>query len=214
MGQEFLIIILFLIGFSWLVLRRIYPNQFRLLFRSVVSLKSLSEFKNELNNRLNFFLIFSEFLSYIIFGLFLVRISEIYNLQPLLGEPFQLIFYSVLSLLSLNLLKSLIMNFISLILPIREGVVEHFIIIRVYNSSGGLIIYPFLFILYFSPIAIVKFVIITLVIAFIVYFLIKILMIVTNLLHSFFSIFGILLYLCALEIVPLLVLFQSIRLLA
>jgi len=214
MGQEFLIIILFLIGISWLILRRIYPNQFRLLFRSILSLKSFGEFKNELNNRLNFFLIFSEFLSYIVLGLFLVRISELFNWQYLLGEPLQLFFYSVISLLCFNLLKSLLMGLISLILPIKEGIIDHLIIIRVYNSSGGLIIYPFLFILYFSSIVIVKFMIIVLVIAFIIYFLIKIFMIVANLLHSFFSIFGILLYLCALEIIPLLILFQTIRLLA
>ena len=214
MGQEFLIISLFLIGISWLILRRIYPNQFRLLFSSIISIKSFSEFKNELNFRLNFFLIFSEFLSYLIFGLFLVRISEIYNWQHLLGEPLQLIFYSVLSLLSINLFKSLIMIFVSKILPIKEGIKDHLIIIRVYNSSGGLLLYPFLFILYFSSVAIVKVVILALVIAFLVYFLIRIFMIVANLLHSFFSIFGILLYLCALEIIPLLVLFQSIRFLA
>ncbi len=210
MTSEWLVLYFVLISVFWLFLRHFYTSEFAMWIASTFSGKALSNFLYELNGRLSFFIVATEILSFVSLSFFLLKVSKYFHLQFFLGNSFELMAYFIAFSFVLIFFKSLLLYFIRYFFNYKDIIGNHFIILHIYNGLTGLIILPFLFILYFAPDSFTTFFLIMVLCIVIIVFLLKNLAIFTNLLRSSFSFFGILLYLCSLEIIPILVLFKAI----
>jgi hypothetical protein len=121
--------------------------------------------------------------------------------------------YLFLSALMLLVAKNLVLRIIQLVFKFSELINIHILIILIFNSISGLIIFPFLLMIVYLDANLIDFSLVALITVISVLFLMRIIYLTKILFRVGFSILSILLYLCALEIAPLLVLLNVVKLL-
>jgi hypothetical protein len=121
--------------------------------------------------------------------------------------------YLFLSALMLLVAKNLVLRIIQLVFKFSELINIHILIILIFNSISGLIIFPFLLMIVYLDANLIDFSLVALITVISVLFLMRIIYLTKILFRIGFSILSILLYLCALEIAPLLVLLNVVKLL-
>ena len=138
-------------------------------------------------------------------GLFLYNLFEFYNIKPFNYSGIHIFVFSLLVLLALIILRLFIMGIISIIFNRKEMISEFIYHFYLYNKMLGLSLMPFLFLIPYTQgilqqiIVYMSFTIVAIV------YLYRFVRIFIFLIKNVVFIFYLFLYLCVLEIMPLMV---------
>jgi hypothetical protein len=211
--NEWLILFMIVVGAIIIVLQNVYSNQFSTFLRSPFSLKKFNEFLYELNGRPNLFLYLLEIIGVSIISVYLFYLKEFLQVHFLLADKLELIFYVFVIIVIWIVFKTLVLRIIQFVFKISEIVNSHIIILHLFNAINGLILFPFLLMISYLDANLITASLWLLIAILLLLFIERQIFLVLILFRSGFSIFTILLYLCALEIVPVLVLTNVVLLL-
>ncbi len=210
---EWLIIFLAIISFLLITLRNYYQKEYFYFVRAPFSFKIFNEYVYELNQRPGLFSFVMYFIALTLSVTLIYFLIYYFSLSFLIQSSVISLVYLFLSALMLLVAKNLVLRIIQLVFKFSELINIHILIILIFNSISGLIIFPFLLMIVYLDANLIDFSLVALITVISVLFLMRIIYLTKILFRVGFSILSILLYLCALEIAPLLVLLNVVKLL-
>jgi len=210
---EWLIIFLIFISSLLIGLRNYYQKEYYYFVRSPFSFKIFNEYVYELNQRAGIFTYVMYFIALTLSVTLVYFLIGYLNLSFIIQSSVLSLVYLFFSALVVQITKNLGLRLIQMVFKFSDLINIHILIILIFNSISGLIIFPFLLMIVYLDTNLIDFSLIALIIVISVLFLMRIIYLSKILFRSGFSILGILLYLCALEIAPLLVLLNVVKLL-
>lgn len=211
--NEWLIIFLIIVGVFLIAIKSFNINYFNFFMKSPFSPKVFNEFVYELNGRANIFLVLLLSIGISLTSAFLFQVKEYFELDFVFGRDLIHVFYIFIGLVILFIIKNLILRFILSIFKFKGLANYHILVLYLFNAFSGIILFPFLLMITYLDAYLIQASLWTVVFVLSILFLIGQFFIVQKLFRSEFSILSIIVYLCALEIAPLLVLFNTVVLL-
>mgnify|MGYP003594684782 CR=1 FL=1 len=183
-----------------------YRSRFRQLFNAFLSNRFVGQIVREENVMFQRISIFLTLLFLFVTSLFIFQISRFYAFPLTTAGSFTTYSVIVIALLSFYFIKISTFNFLGFLLKIEKEMKEYVFTIFLYNHFVGVGLIPIVVLLAFVPNLPQKGIILTGLTFFVVAFLVRTLRSYGNVSGSTrFSIFYLFLYLCALEILPLVV---------
>jgi hypothetical protein len=158
--------------------------------------------------RLNLTLIY-----FVISSLFIIQLISFYGIKPETTLKTPLMFLLIGSFMGFYLLKAILLRLVALVFDARKQIAEHIAINSSFSSLTGLMLFPVVALLQYAPSAYQKILIntgIILILVFWTYRIIRIL--ISGWVLPGISKAHLFIYLCTLEILPVLILYRIIKL--
>lgn len=198
-------ILLVVVGIAC-ILNISYRSRLRQLFNAFASNRFVGQIVREENVMFQRISIFLSLLFLLVASLFIFQIGRYYRLPISSNSSFMNYMVILFALFSFYFIKVMTFNFLGFLLKVEKEMKEYVFTIFLYNHFVGVALIPAVVLLAFVPGVVQKWVFIAGLICFVVAFIMRTLRSYGNVsAGSRFSIFYLFLYLCALEILPLVV---------
>jgi len=203
------LLVVFLLFFAVAIVRLAFPADFSMIVQAYYDERTLQQVSKEDNMLTSWPYIFLYLIFSLALGLFIVLMeSSFVRLDILSWENYvRTAFFVAL----LFIVKILLIRFISFVFEIDRSVREYVTILYLVYFNSMLFLMPFLLVAIFVPIAYFKILLILFTVSVSILFIYRFLRTAFRLFGNLkFSIFYLILYLCALEVAPILILVRTL----